>query len=221
MALRPEDFYGRPGKSWKGTLRRFIRFVVDDYLNLQVAGPGQRQHGGRGGRAIVSEPPAPNFRGAFFVSLNTTDRVATVGIGRVNGRVPTIRGITLDGKDAATGKPSREGVPKVFVTGEPGPDGVSFVCLAVLGNGDSGAIEETGDDTLTVVHLPEIDPGAAVDLLGWDGALAAVHPIAEIEWDAARRTPVRKRQMLFFDQAYELRPASGDRPPRHRFGPVS
>lgn len=214
-----DEFLAKDGEPWKPKLRKFVRFVVEDYLKLSVAGPGQRLHQSRQGKVIVNEEPVVNFRGAFYVSLRPATLEARVSPGRVNGLVPSIGGIDLNGKDVETGRADAKGPPLVKLTGGPGEDGISYVVIQVrLGAGTGEiAIGELGNDAVTIAHVKTIDAGLlSAGAEDRDGI--GIDPIAEIEWRPDGRAPLRVRQMVYFDRQHRYLRDAGGGPGRHVFG---
>jgi len=219
--MDPSRFHVRDREPIRPKLRAFVDWVVQDYLNLSVAGPGQRMHGSATGRAIVSEPPAVAFRGAFAVSLRASMRQARVGLGRVNGLVPVIDDRTLDGRNPATGKPDRKGVPMLPLASGPGSDGYSYIALAMRVDLATGRLLDDPAKAVTVVHVKALDPRFVEGHPGDDGNGLGLHPLAEIEWDISRSTnplPRRARQMVFFDQTHRFIAGRDGEPGRHEMG---
>lgn len=214
---RPEDFYARSGEPVRPKLRALSSFVASEWERLQVSGPGVRMHQEPGqGRAIIVDPESVAFVGAFAAALRSgRDASATVGRGLVNGILPTIGGVGIDGTDPATGRPHRKGVPLILISLTAGgaiEAARSWLALSVTVDPITAQPDPAAEDAVTVRHLVQLTRALP------DDPLTGLWPIAEIEWDATSRRPVRLRQILYFDQRHLYIPARETRPARHEWG---
>lgn len=215
--MQPEDFYAKDREPVRPKLKALAMFVAREWERLSVGGEGWRLHQSANGRALVADAEAATYRGAFFVSLRGTDE-AVISPGRVNGVMPSIDGVRLDGTKVSTGRDDPGGVPKLSLSEGPGEDGYSHVCLSVRMDASTGEFS-TAPDAVSIVHLPELDgrlvAGGSID----DPELGGIHPLAEIEWDAAGRAPLRKRQISYFDQEHAFQSGGDGKAARHVFVP--
>lgn len=215
MARDPSEFYGEDGKVPWPKLRSFIRFVLADSVR---SFSGVRVHQRRTGKTLICESETETFRGAWPVSLRGA-REVVVGPGTVNGRVPTILGIRIDGTDE-TGHPLPDGPPSLFLDDGPGDRLRSYVLLRVRIDPETGDIPETDDDAVIVTHAGEIPGGfdfvGSLDVGGY-----GYRPIAQLTWSADGARVVRVSPWLYFHQAHRYIPDPDGGPGRHRFEPVA
>lgn len=201
--IRVDDLQARAGQPiaplWQ-QLRQ--RLAAAGQLQL---GTGMRLHQGPDGTTVIAEPSGKSFTPHFKVSLSGME--ASVGLGTVNGDVPTIQGIGLDGVNSSGATVT---VPRVKLTT---PDDLlrSWIVLQVKIDLATGLIVEE-PDAITLIHTNDrrsnIDPA-----LGWQ-------PVALLTW-ADRRTPRRAHQIVMKDLNHVWRePAAQGRQGRHFFGSV-
>lgn len=216
--MEARDFFGADGKVATETLRDFEAFVKSQSV-VSVSG-NVRVHQYVDGKSIVGETSRANFSGAFEVTRKGA-RSITVGIGRVNGVMPRIGGIYLDGTDA-DGNPARGGVPALDLEGGDPETRRSYVCIRVESHGGEGG-ESRGFDpedaeALTIAHRLTLKTGTGPGYED-DGDGVGYRPVAELAWDARGERLLSVRQILRFDQEYAFKPQEGG-PGRHLFSPV-
>lgn len=141
--------------------------------------------------------------------VRLSGRSVTVGWGYVDDFMPTLGGITLDGRDAE-GADAPTPRLEIGTDAEPGDDGRSFVCLRALydAEGIIPLIEE--DDWLTIVHLPDL---AAARLEADD--TVAIEPLAVLYWQETRI--LRARQVVMHNLQHHYIPGPRG---RHHFSAV-
>lgn len=224
--MEARDFFGANGAVATETLRAFEAFVKSQGV-VSVSG-NVRVHQYVDGKSIVGETSRANFSGAFEVTRKGA-RSITVGIGRVNGVMPRIGGIYLDGTDA-DGNPARGGVPALDLEGGDPETRRSYVCLRVQSHGSRVTGEESGgrgdtvgfdpedEEALTIAHRLTLKTGTGPGYED-DGDGVGYRPVAELAWDARGQRLLSVRQILRFDQEYAFKPQEGG-PGRHLFSPV-
>jgi hypothetical protein len=216
--MEARDFFGANGAVATETLRAFEAFVKSQGV-VSVSG-NVRVHQYVDGKSIVGETSRANFSGAFEVTRKGA-RSITVGIGRVNGVMPRIGGIYLDGTDA-DGNPARGGVPALDLEGGDPETRRSYVCIRVESRGVEGretlGFDPEDEEALTIVHRLTLKTGTGPGYED-DGDGVGYRPVAELAWDARGERLLSLRQILRFDQEYAFKPQEGG-PGRHLFSPV-
>lgn len=196
-------------------LRKFIRFVLADSAR---SFSGVRVHQRRTGKTLIAESDTASFRGAWDVSLRGP-REAVVGAGTVNGLVPHILGIRLDGTDEQ-GDPLPDGPPSLFLDEGPNERNRSYILLQVRIDPATGEIDPEDPEAVTVIHRPAVP--APYDLVGSvDDGGAGYRPIAQLTWSADGSRVVRVSQWLYFHQAHRFVPGQEGQLGRHRFDLVA
>lgn len=214
MATDPDDYLGSDGEPSAAKMRAFIRLVVRESRRQW---PGFRREERRNGTTMVAIEEEPVFQGAFWVSLR--DGLACrVGDGTVNGIVPTIDEVPIDGLDE-DGNPLPEGAPVLDLSAGPGPRSRSYVCLRVAIDPATGAPNPADPTAASIVHVPELPPGqhegGSPDVAG-----AGLHVLAQMRWNADGSRITGKRQWNFFDQEHRFVAGQDGRPGRHFFRAV-
>lgn len=215
--MQPRDFFGRNGDVSTATLRAFETYVKSQGV-VSVSG-NVRVHQYTDGKSIVGDDARQSFSGSF-AATRQGDRAVTVGIGRVNGAMPRIGAVYLDGSDA-DGNPARGGVPSLELEGGDIATRRSYLCLRVVAlatNTRTWGFDPADEDALTVVHRLTLRQGTGPGYEE-DGTGTGYRPIAELSWDARAQRLLSIRQILYFDQEYAFKPEEGG-PGRHLFSPV-
>lgn len=206
--MTPEEFYAEGGEVAAPVLRKFIRFVRGDAVR-QFS--GVRIHESSQGKTLVVDRKPEVFLGSFRVALSGTQSVR-VGVGEVNGIMPVIDGVRLDGL-TPDGEPDRRGVPVIDVSEGPGEARRSYVGVRVVIDED-GEIVADDPESVTVVHRQVIPQGFR------DEDDAGFWPLAMLQWDAEGSRVIRRRQWVHANLTHVFRAGEDARPGRHFFGPV-
>lgn len=214
---RPSDFYGENGAIAFPKLRAFVRFVLSD-AKRSFSGD-IRIHRTAAGQNIIEESPAVPFTGAFSVSLVGSQKLS-ISEGFVNGRMPMIDGVFLDGT-LRDGKTSEDGIPQLEITDDPSDRNRSWVGLLVQIDPETGAMDPEDENALTIAHRPELHEkfaeGGAPDEEG-----SAFWPLAHLHWSRDGKRIDRARQIAFFDQTHRFQAGDEEEETkgRHWFRPA-
>jgi hypothetical protein len=173
-------------------------------------GPGVRVAEGVYGTTVRYAPSYPwdhPFRGTVFRGS------ITIRPGTVDGEMPTLDGVYLDGYDAE-GHEVGEPLLTLADGDGPGPDGRSTVCLRMLWDVERRLARVGEPDWLTVAHVPDLD-AARAEL----GPGVALEPLLILYWREGRVD--RYRQSVHHNLVHSYLPGdeSGS-PGRHFFSAV-
>ena len=217
-----KQFPAITGRNALPVLQAFVDFVKNDQVTI-IGGP-VREVRTEQGRAIIFEPDAKRFIGAFRVST-AGPKSFSIREGTVNGEVPILDGRDLGGY-LPDGEPSPEGRPLLTVDKEP-ESRRSWICLQVAelpeeqkgGTGTANRLGSMGvlsgaqlsgeDPYLTVVHRTELPTDVPY---GLDEEGRGLRPIAQLTWNDDRTRVDRVRQILHFDQEYRAPKGEDPRP---------
>jgi hypothetical protein len=196
-------------------IRRFMRFVVRESRRQFT---GFKRNVTANGTTLVEIPKKNTFKGAFTVSIRSGTRLV-IGEGTVNGLLPRIGEVYIDGKDE-NGEDVPEGIPALDLDEGPGDRRRSYVCLRVRIDPATGAMNPDDPEALTIVHRQTLHPAFA-DGGSPDEEGAGDWPIAQLTWSANGIRVDRIRQWVFFDQTHRFEAGDGLRPGRHFFRPAA
>ena len=169
------------------------------------AGRGVRVHQGPEGTAVVASGTGGSYTPRFLVGISGKE--ATIGLGTVNGLVPTINGIALDGITASGATVT---VPHLKLTA-PNAQLRSWIVVQVQIDPESKVVRDDVEDAITLLHTDDLKavPG---DDFGW-------HPVGLITW-ADRRTPQRAWNVTKLDLTHVYLTGSAGQKGRHFFSGV-
>ena len=194
--MRPEDFYAKEGEMVRPKLRAFANYVLEQAV-AQIS--GARMVHTRHGRIVTFEPNPVAFAGAFHVSIAGPKSV-TVSEGLVNGVMPTINGVYLDGF-LPRGQAATDGVPKLDCSEGSGARQLGYVCIRVEIVPGERTFLQFEPDALQMVYVPTLNfrfsEGGAPDEDG-----VAHWPVAQLRWSDDDQRIERVRQISFFDKTH-------------------
>ena len=155
----------------------------------------------RSGQIVTFEPEAVDFSGSFHVSIAGRELV-TVTPGLVNGLMPTIDGVYLDGTDE-NGDPHPEGIPRLSCMSGPGERRRSYVGIRLAIEPKTEVIPKDDPAAVIMAHrgdLPrEFSEGGAPDEVG-----SAFWPVAQLNWDEEGFRIIKVRQISYFDKTHRV-----------------
>lgn len=210
MDLELEALIAKPGEmvapKWNALIR-YLRRITQLRSGREI-----RMRTGPDGTSIVADRRQAVFTPHFAVRL-AGDEV-TIGTGLVNGIVPVISGVQLDGL-LPDGKPSPKPVPKLKVT-EPSAALRSWVCVTVQIDLKTGMMIEK--EPVGIIHLSDADlrvrNGYSTDIKG-----QGIYPLAMVVW-TDKKTPARVHQITMHDLQHSFLAAGKGLPARHFFRPA-
>lgn len=204
--LDPEDLKPKAGELVEAWINeKLIPFIKA--REIVDVGPNGFYTEGRKGTVVRyrSEPP---FRGHFVTSA--TEAELRVSPGLVDGAMPSIKGIFLDGTSRAKdGKLIQGDAPVLKI--EPPEVEHSFACIKLLTDA-KGAPATGEEDYLTIIHAPE----PLSDLRRELGDRFGIWPLARLKWGAKQKL-IRVRQITYHNLAHFYIPGGGARPSFHDF----
>lgn len=210
----PSDFYAEDGDWPPSRIAPFVRFVMRE---ARKTFHGVRVNRTLNGVSVIAESVPQVFAGAWSVSVagRTTVRV---GDGTVNGRVPWLYGRSLDGLDS-DGKTDPQGVPMLIIEGGPGERLRSYVCLRVVIDSKTGAMDVDVPESLTLAHRQTLHPAFAEGGAP-DEERVGYWPLAQLQWSADGKRVERVRQWAYFNYVHRFQKSNDGRPGRHWFRPA-
>lgn len=162
-----------------------------------------------GTRVTLSTKAQPST--PFRVSIS--GRAVRVRPGYVDGHMPTVEKIALDGTNADGEREVRPFTFELPEQARPGPDGRSFVCLRMLWDEGKQAPRDAEEDWLSVAHVSDLKQ-ARED----DAGTVVWEPLAVVYWraDAVERVG----QLVRHNLVYFAIPAGDGQPGRVYFSAV-
>lgn len=153
----------------------------------------------REGQIVTFEPEAVAFSGSFHVAIAGRELV-TVTPGLVNGLMPRIEGVFLDGTDE-NGDASPDGIPRLDCASGPGARRRSYVGIRVKLDAATLAMDEADPEALVMAHRGDLPAGFSEGGAPDEGG-TAFWPVAQLTWDEDGLRIVRVRQISYFDKTH-------------------
>jgi len=212
MDIELENLRAKPGEliapKWEQLLRYLRR------LTQLRRGNGVRIKAGPDGTSVVSDARAVRFVPHFAVRIGRADEVH-VRLGLVNGQVPTLDGVRIDGL-TEDGQPSPKPVPALSIK-EGADDSLrSWVCIVVQIDPATG--EWIEKEPLKIEHRADV-PARLRNGYSMDEKGTGIYPLALLVW-RDRKTLGRIHQVTMHDLQHAYRPAKAPLPARHYFWPA-
>ena len=168
-------------------------------------GQGVRLNRTPNGIIVVADLRSNPWNHPFRVAVS--DDTATIANGTVNNLVPSIDGATIDGLDA-DGKEITP--PTLDLSAGPGANNVSWVCVQVTVDLQSGAMDPKNKDALTIVHSNSLDPKASQGGSPDDGQGVGQQPLAMLRWDPELGAVKSAYQIVYHNLQHRyVKPGSG------------
>lgn len=196
--MKPEDFYAREGEPVAPKLLALARAVLEE-ARLQFS--GARESRTRLGRIVTFEPETVAFSGSFHVAIAGKELVS-VSPGLVNGRMPMIDGVFLDGTDE-NGDPAPNGIPRLVCASGPGERRRSYVGIRLKLDAEALAMDEADPEALVMAHRGDLPAGFTEGGAPDEGG-TAFWPVAQLTWDESGLRIVRVRQISYFDKTHRF-----------------
>jgi hypothetical protein len=175
-----------------------------------------RIHQQTDGLHVIAEQDRKAFIGAFRVTLLAGLNVR-VGLGNVDGIIPVISGIGLDGKDKGGIVRS---VPPLPLTGGPNSDLRSWVGLQLQIDLATGKPDPKQFGNATLLHFNNLASYWSNGLSKDDGKGNGVLPLAMIVWRSASSVQTIV-QNVYFNQHHSYKAATANAKGWHFFYPAS
>lgn len=163
---------------------------------LTTSGPIRVHYDTRGRAHIVADIPSRPFTGAFRVRKADASSVR-VGFGTVHGRVPTLNGEPLHAKR----------LPKLKLDEGPNADLLSWICVRVTVDLESGLMDPDNADAATIVHVNDYSLIDVNGLAPDDGQGNGLCALATIVWRDAK-TPRQIYQFMHFNPRHSFKAGS-------------
>lgn len=194
--MRPEDFHAREDEPVRPKLAAFARFVIEQAVT-QLSGARILQT--RHGRIVTFEPLPVAFSGSFHVSIAGRELVS-VAPGLVNGAMPIIEGVYLDGT-GLDGEPSAIRIPRLDCASGPGERRRSYVGIRLAFVPGSTNFDPEDPYALQMVHRGDLPAGFSEGGAPDEGG-TAFWPVAVLRWSEDGMRIEQVRQISFFDKTH-------------------
>lgn len=162
--------------------------------SLSTSGPIRIHRDSRGRCHVVADLPSSPFRGAFRVARASKDQVR-VGLGTIEGQVPTLNGTALNARR----------VPLLKLTGGPDAELRSWVCLRYVVDPKSGKADPDNTAAATIVHLNDYTRLSSNGLVPDENGAGHL-ALALVLWRDPS-TLQRIVQNVWFNQRHSFQPA--------------